>query len=75
MAVTPHDVQVELDNVITSLKKTTISYPDFIKRFGTDYTKWPKTSRWYMVFHAIETARKEAGQLVAQKLDADFTWK
>lgn len=74
MSATPQDVQAQLDIAINSLKKTTISYPDFIKRFGTDWTKWPKTSRWYIAVNAIATARKEAGQLTVPRLDADFAW-
>jgi hypothetical protein len=75
MSATPKDVQAHLDIATFNLKKTQISGINFIKEHGTDWTKWPKTSFWYIAFQAIAIARKEAGQLTVPILSADFTAK
>lgn len=65
MTATPQDVQVTLDAATTALAKTTKTYPSMVKTYGSDWTKWPPTSQWYLARKAISDARVEVGDLVA----------
>lgn len=72
---TPADVQAKLDAAVTALEKTTSSGASFVKQHGTDWTKWPTSSRWYVACQNIYAARSEVGQLTEAKLTAAFTSK
>lgn len=65
MTATATDVQVKIDAAVTALKKTTATYPYMVKTYGTDWTKWPVTSNWYVAFTQLAGARAEVGQLGA----------
>lgn len=65
MASTPQDVQAKLDAARTAITKTTNSYPAMVKKHGSDWTKWPTGSQWYIALNNIQAARVEAGDLVA----------
>lgn len=73
MAGSPKDVQSKLDAAVTQLQKTTSSYTSMVKMHGSDWTKWPNTSHWYLALSAIKAARDEVGSLIASStLKADF---
>ena len=75
MAVSPQDVQAKLDSVISYLQKTTSSYKQMVTKYGSDWTKWPPTSNWYLALSEIKDARAEVGQLQTPTLTANFSWK
>lgn len=66
--VTPQDVQAKLDAATAALAKTTNSYTGMVKNYGSDWTKWPTGSNWYIALTNIKAARTEAGQLVGGKV-------
>ena len=73
MAVTPQSVQAELDSAITYLSQTTSSYSQMVKAHGSDWTKWPTSSNWYLALSTIAQARKDVGSLTTLKLTASFS--
>lgn len=77
MTATPADVQAQLDIAVAALAKTNKTYPSMVKTYGSDWTKWPQTSQWYIARKAISDARAEAGQLVSPggPPQAAFTYK
>jgi hypothetical protein len=74
MTATPQDVQAKLDAAATALTKTTKTYPAQVKLYGSDWTKWPHTSQWYIARKQISDARAEAGQLGGAPIAA-FAYK
>lgn len=77
MTATPVDVQAKLDTATVALAKTNKTYTSMVKTYGSDWTKWPQTSQWYIAKKAISDARAEAGQLVTPggTPHAAFTYK
>ena len=64
------DVQAKLDAATLALSKTTSSYTQMVADHGKDWTKWPKSSNWYVALTAIAAARNE---LISSTLKAAFT--
>lgn len=75
MTATPQDVQAKLAAAMTALSKSNNSWPYMVRTYGADWTKWPKTTQWYIALSTIQAASAEAGQLTVKLLTADFTEK
>lgn len=65
MSLTPQDVMAKLSTAQSALAKTTKSYPQMVKTYGSDWHKWPANGNWSIALSNLEAAKVEAGQLVA----------
>ncbi len=70
--MTPKEIQATLDAAIANLKKATKTYPAMVKLYGSDWTKWPKTTSWYQGLSKLAIVRAAIG---AAPPVAAFTWK
>ena len=76
MAASPQDVQAKLKAAQTALSKTTSTYPAMVKKYGSDWHKWPSGTQWYIAESNIEVASIEVGSLVAPSPPkAEFSFK
>lgn len=75
MSATVEDVNAKLDSAVSNLKKTTSSYSAMVKKYGSDWTKWPKTTNWYLALNSIQLAESEISQLPLQNVTAKFIYK
>ena len=58
------DVQAKLDAAVAALAKTTSSWPSMVKRYGSDWQKWPTSTQWSIALADIQAARAEVGLLI-----------
>lgn len=70
--MTPEQIQAELDAAVVALAKTTSSYHQMVSKYGADFTRWPKTSSWYIGLTHIANARAAVSGLTTKVLTAAF---
>ncbi len=54
--MTPAQIQAELVAANVALAKSANSWPYMVRKYGADWTKWPKTTQWYIALNHIKTA-------------------
>jgi len=67
------DIQSKIDAGTLALSKANKSYPQMVKSYGSDWSKWPTSSQWYIALSNFAAARKELSQLTL--LAAHFSVK
>jgi hypothetical protein len=67
------DVQAKIDAGNLALSKTTNTYPYMVRKYGSDWKKWPVATQWYIALSNFAAARSEVAKL--QKLTAEFSYK
>lgn len=72
MTPTPQDVQAKIAAGMTAMEQTTTQGTKWVSQHGSDWTKWPTSSNWYVAFSNFASASAEAGQLVTPKLTSSF---
>jgi hypothetical protein len=75
MAATIQDIDAKLDAAVSALSNTTSSYKQMVAKYGSDWTKWPATTNWYIALSNIAAAKTEVNQLSVSQLAADFSYK
>ncbi len=70
--MTPAQIQAELDAANVALSKSNNSWPYMVRKYGADWTKWPKNSQWFIALNHIRTAH-DALSAPTARLTADFT--
>jgi hypothetical protein len=58
------NIQSTLNHAVNEAKQFTSLYPAMVKRYGPDWTKWPKTSHWYSFLADIQAVQIAVGTLV-----------
>lgn len=63
--------QAEITVALGYLAKTTSGYKSMVTKYGSDWTKWPATSNWYLALAALRRANADLSQV----LTAAFSFK
>ena len=71
MSSTIIGVQATIASAERYLAKTTVSYPQMVTKYGTDWKKWPTTSNWHRALAALEQAKVDVGHFTS--LAASFS--
>lgn len=69
------EIKKKLDAVKIALSKTTSSYPQMVRKYGSDPLKWPSGTQWYIAESNLAAATNDLDHLSDTVLDADFQVK
>lgn len=71
---TVSDVQAKMDTARKEVESAGATHAQMVTKYGSDWTKWPKTSHWYKFEIAHAAARAEVA-LLGPPIAASFTYK
>lgn len=65
MSATPEGAQALMDQATEYVEEATSTYPQMVKKYGPDPTKWGPNTKWHLFLESQAAARAMVGQLVA----------